>query len=135
MLVVCEVVRAGRVSTPKPCGMTNAGTGWHPRTVSGYRVYGPDAERVARFVKRAQQLGFALDDIEDLLHLAGGAHAHATRPGPWRTRIADLQQRIDELAGMRDALTAGRHLRSARAMRDCPIRRDIETLATTTNRT
>jgi MerR family transcriptional regulator, mercuric resistance operon regulatory protein len=27
---------------------------------------------VVRFVKRAQQLGFTLNDIEDLLHLAGG---------------------------------------------------------------
>jgi len=34
------------------------------RTTSGYRDYGDDAVRVVRFVKRAQQLGFTLDDIE-----------------------------------------------------------------------
>jgi len=45
------------------------------RTRSGYRAYTPDAVRVVRFVKRAQQLGFTLDDIEELLHLAdGGPH-------------------------------------------------------------
>ena len=42
------------------------------RTRSGYRAYTPDAVRVVRFVKRAQQLGFTLDDIEDLLHLSEG---------------------------------------------------------------
>jgi len=45
------------------------------RTNSGYRAYTPDAVRVVRFVKRAQQLGFTLDDIEDLLHLADGGPA------------------------------------------------------------
>ena len=42
------------------------------RTDSGYRAYGADAVRVVRFVKRAQQLGFTLTDIEELLHLAEG---------------------------------------------------------------
>ena len=40
------------------------------RTHSGYRTYTADAVRVVRFVKRAQQLGFTLDEIEELLHLA-----------------------------------------------------------------
>ena len=42
------------------------------RTRSGYRAYTPDAVRMVRFVKRAQQLGFTLDGIEDLLHLSDG---------------------------------------------------------------
>ena len=72
------------------------------RTRSGYRAYTPDAVRVVRFVKRAQQLGFTLDDIEDLLHLADGGPASCEEARTMaRTRIADLQQRINELAGMR----------------------------------
>jgi len=104
------------------------------RTQSGYRAYTPDAVRVVRFVKRAQQLGFTLDDIEDLLHLAdGGPDSCDDARSMARTRIIDLQQRIDELMGMRDALarlidTCGQ----PRAERDCPILRDIETAATTT---
>ena len=50
-----------------------------------------------------------------------------------RTRIADLQLRIDELAGMRDAL--GRLIDTCdqpRAERDCPILQDIETASATT---
>jgi DNA-binding transcriptional MerR regulator len=53
------------------------------RTASGYRDYGDDAVRVVRFVKRAQQLGFTLNDIEDLLHLAGVVPTRVMEPGRW----------------------------------------------------
>ena len=104
------------------------------RTRSGYRAYTPDAVRVVRFVKRAQQLGFTLDDIEDLLHLADGGPASCEEARTMaRTRIADLQQRINELAGMRDALTQlVDTCDQPRAERECPIVRDIETAANTT---
>jgi len=99
------------------------------RTPSGYRDYGDDAVRVVRFVKRAQQLGFTLDDIEDLLHLAGGGPESCDEARAMaRGRIDDLQQRIDELAGMRDALTRlVETCGEARAQRQCPILHDIET--------
>jgi MerR family mercuric resistance operon transcriptional regulator len=99
------------------------------RTSSGYRDYGDDAVRVVRFVKRAQQLGFGLDDIEDLLHLAGGGPDSCDEARAMaRGRIDDLQQRIDELAGMRDALSRLIETCSeSRAERQCPILRDIET--------
>jgi DNA-binding transcriptional MerR regulator len=104
------------------------------RTQSGYRAYTPDAVRLVRFVKRAQQLGFTLDDIEELLHLSeGGPDSCDEARTMSRTRIADLQKRIDELAGMRDALA--RLIDTCdqpRAQRDCPILRDIETAAITT---
>ena len=98
------------------------------RTAAGYRDYGDDAVRVVRFVKRAQQLGFTLDDIEDLLHLAGGGPESCDEASSMaRKRIADLQERIDELVRMRDALTqliatCG----GPRAERQCPILHDIE---------
>lgn len=104
------------------------------RTPSGYRAYTPDAVRVVRFVKRAQQLGFTLDDIEEMLHLAeGGPDSCQEARTMARTRIADLQLRIDELAGMRDALA--RLINTCdqpRAERDRPILHDIETATTTT---
>ena len=47
--------------------------------------------------------------------------------------IADLQQRIDEFAGIRDALTQlVDTCDQPRAERECPILRDIETAANTT---
>jgi MerR family transcriptional regulator, mercuric resistance operon regulatory protein len=98
------------------------------RTASGYRAYSVDAVRLVRFVKRAQQLGFTLDDIQELLHLAGGGPASCEAAKTMaRSRIADLERRIQELAGMRDALarlvdTCER----PRKDRDCPLMHDIE---------
>jgi len=105
------------------------------RTSSGYRVYTPDAVQVVRFVKRAQQLGFTLDDIEDLLHLAdGGPDSCQEAKAMARSRIADLQRRIDELAGMRDALARlVDTCDQPRRKRECPILHDIQTAATTTS--
>ena len=104
------------------------------RTRSGYRAYTPEAVRVVSFVKRAQQLGFTLDDIDDLLHLAAGGPDFCQEARTMaRTRIADLQRRIDDLTGMRDAL--GRLIDTCdqpRAERDCPILQDIETASATT---
>ena len=104
------------------------------RTRSGYRAYTPDAVRVVRFVKRAQQLGFTLDDIEELLHLADGGPASCDDTKTMaRARIADLQHRIADLVGMRDALARlVDTCDQPRARRDCPILHDIQTAATAT---
>lgn len=101
------------------------------RTPSGYRAYTADAVRVVRFVKRAQRLGFTLDDIEELLQLAEGGPASCKQAKQLaRTRIADLDQRIDELVGIRGALTRlVDTCDQPRDERDCPILQDIETAA------
>ena len=41
------------------------------RRTSSYRQYSLDAIRVVRFIKRAQDLGFTLDEIAELLELRG----------------------------------------------------------------
>jgi len=41
-----------------------------PRTPAGYRSYDATDERRVRFILRARELGFALDEIRELLHLA-----------------------------------------------------------------
>jgi len=40
-----------------------------PRLASGYRVFPDAAVRQVRFIKRAQELGFSLAEIRDLLSL------------------------------------------------------------------
>jgi DNA-binding transcriptional MerR regulator len=103
------------------------------RSAAGYRAYGSDAVRIIRFIKRAQDLGFALDDVETLLHLAEGgpdscdaARALATE------KIADLERRIAQLQTMRAALARlVDTCDQPRHRRDCPILaeigRDLET--------
>src|SRR6059036_1826289 len=39
------------------------------RRPSGYRDYPSDTVRVVRFIKRAQELGFTLTEVEELLRL------------------------------------------------------------------
>lgn len=71
-----------------------------PRTVSGYRRYDTSHERRLRFVMRARELGFSLDDIRELLRLVDErdqpcAEAHvvaAAHLDDVRTKIADLRR-------------------------------------------
>ena len=97
------------------------------RTRGGYRAYGHDAVKVVRFVKRAQRLGFTLDDVEALLHLAdGGPDGCDAARGLAVERIADLDRRIGELRAMRVAL--GRLVATCeqpRAERECPLLRAL----------
>lgn len=76
-----------------------------PRTVGGYRDYPETAVDLLRFVKRAQQLGFTLDEIEELLQLDGGGpdSCDAARALA-EARKADLEARIADLQRMRDSL-------------------------------
>jgi Hg(II)-responsive transcriptional regulator len=98
------------------------------RRDSGYRQYGPDAVRLVRFVKRAQELGFSLAEVESLLELAGGGpeNCDAARRLAQR-RVAELDRRIADLRAMRDSLD--RLLATCslpRAERECPLLQSIE---------
>jgi Hg(II)-responsive transcriptional regulator len=98
------------------------------RRASGYRMYGPDAVRVVRFVKRAQQLGFSLDQVESLLELADGGPDSCDGARRLATdKITDLDRRIAELTSMRESLqrlvdTCQR----PRQQRECPLLHSIE---------
>jgi DNA-binding transcriptional MerR regulator len=93
------------------------------RSAAGYRSYGPDAVRIVRFVKRAQELGFTLSEVEALLELgAGGPDACSEARAVATAKIADLDGKIAHLTAMRAAL--GRLVDTCeqpRADRDCPL--------------
>jgi len=77
-----------------------------PRTAGGYRDYPDDAVTLLRFIKRAQHLGFTLEDVEELLHLErGGPESCDAARTLAETRKADLESRIADLRRMRDSLT------------------------------
>jgi Hg(II)-responsive transcriptional regulator len=99
-----------------------------PRTSAGYRAYGPDAVRIVRFVKRAQELGFSLSEIEMLLHLAdGGPESCDAARQLAEKKVVDLDAKIATLNAMRVSLT--RLIATCarpRRERDCPLLDTLE---------
>ncbi len=93
------------------------------RSAAGYRTYSSQAVQIVRFIKRAQDLGFALNDIESLLHLADGGPEGCDAARALSTaKIEDLDVRIADLQAMRAAL--GRLVATCeqpRDRRECPI--------------
>lgn len=76
-----------------------------PRTPGGYRDYPAAAVDLLRFIKRAQGLGFTLDEIEELLHLdTGGPDSCDAARALAEHRRADLAARIRDLQRMHDSL-------------------------------
>lgn len=75
------------------------------RSVAGYRSYDAEAVRTVRFVKRAQQLGFSLKEIDSLLELAAGGPDNCDAAKALATeKLAELDTKIADLAAMRDSL-------------------------------
>jgi len=98
--------RRGLIGTPrKPLG--------------GVRRYDADTLAHLRFIKRAQQLGFSLREIGDLLELGAGACAETRLLA--EARLADIETRLRDLQAMRRTLA--RLIQSCRAGREaaCPI--------------
>ncbi|MEU4710849.1 organomercurial lyase [Nocardia salmonicida] len=92
-----------------------------PRSPAGYRDYPDEAVSVVRFVKRAQELGFSLAEIRELLHLAEGPDDCDTARVVAQARIDQLAQRISELERMQQSLgELTRTCEMPRAQRSCP---------------
>jgi DNA-binding transcriptional MerR regulator len=76
-----------------------------PRTASGYRSYWPEAVCLARFVNRAQELGFSLTEIDVLLQLAdGGPESCVAARQLAEHKVAVLDAKIASLQAMRASL-------------------------------
>lgn len=75
------------------------------RRGSGYREYGPEAAQRVRFIRRAQDLGFSLDEIGELLSLRDGPDpGMAEVRRVVQQRVAQIERRSRELGRMREAL-------------------------------
>jgi DNA-binding transcriptional MerR regulator len=75
------------------------------RTMSGYRVYGEDVLERIEFIKRAQALGFSLDEIRQIVDDArrGESPCDEVREIVSR-RMEELDERLRELHRYRKAL-------------------------------
>lgn len=95
------------------------------KPTSGYRSYAEDDVRRIRFIKRAQVLGFTLDEVGSLLKLDGARSCARTRDLAAR-KLAIVESRLAALASMRSALAdmVGR-CDAGRDKEACPIIRAL----------
>ena len=95
------------------------------RLASGYRRYGDLEVSRLRFIRRAQELGFSLKDIRDLLGLSKQRDVARVKRAAER-KLAEVEERLVALTRVRDGLatlvaTCPGHGRAA----DCPILRAL----------
>lgn len=77
-----------------------------PRTPSNYRAYPQETVRRVRFIKRAQELGFTLSEIEELLSLRAeprGRCADVRQRA--EAKVRDINEKVRTLQAMKKALT------------------------------
>lgn len=73
------------------------------KPLGGIRRYGVEAADRLRFVKAAQQLGFSLDEVADLLRLDDGTHCSEARRLA-EGKLVDVQAKLAHLHRIESAL-------------------------------
>ncbi|HCT3663403.1 TPA: Hg(II)-responsive transcriptional regulator [Pseudomonas aeruginosa] len=74
-----------------------------PKPPGGHRRYAPEQAKRVRFIKRAQALGFTLDEVGALLTLDAACACGETRALAVR-KLGLIEQKMADLAVMRQAL-------------------------------
>ena len=92
----------------------------------GYRHYPAHIVERVRFIKRAQALGFTLEEVAGLLKLNDVSRCANTRE-LGAHKIALIERKLADLAAMRDALSALVHqCDRGEGETSCPIIRALE---------
>ena len=93
------------------------------RRASGYRQYDQQDISRLRFIRRAKDLGFSLQEIQDLLRLSESQDAdRAEVRALAQHRLADIERKLRELDAMRATLaTLVGHCSGHGPLNGCPI--------------
>jgi DNA-binding transcriptional MerR regulator len=76
-----------------------------PKTVSSPQLYPQDEVSRLRFIKRAQKLGFSLNEIKELLLLKSESHtSNKDIKSKTRTKIKDVENKMLDLYRIKGAL-------------------------------
>jgi Cu(I)-responsive transcriptional regulator len=96
------------------------------RTEAGYRQYDERVLHALRFIRRARDLGFGLDEIAGLLALWGNRRRASAEVKALAARhVADLQERIERMQAMQRTLEHLVHACHGDDRPDCPILDDL----------
>lgn len=91
------------------------------KPLGGIRDYAPEHVQRLRFIKRAQQLGFSLEEVAELLSLEDGLHCREVAEIAGK-KLATVRERIAQLKTMESALaTLVRKCGSNRGRLRCPL--------------
>lgn len=72
---------------------------------NNYRIYSQDTEKRIRFIKKAQNMGFTLREIKEILFLSDGGLKPCNHVRDLlKKRIVDLEQKLAELTSLRHEL-------------------------------
>jgi MerR family mercuric resistance operon transcriptional regulator len=78
-----------------------------PRTEGGFRLFAPETVERVRFIRQAQELGFSLDEIGELLRTGGANECRRVRDH-LKVKLTELDERIRLMREFRRTLS--RHL-------------------------
>jgi Cu(I)-responsive transcriptional regulator len=96
------------------------------RTANGYRVYADTDVHTLRFIRRARDLGFSMNQIAQLVQLWRDQHrASAEVKQIALQHVSDLDHKIEQLHTMRETLSHLAQHCQGNARPDCPILEDL----------
>jgi MerR family mercuric resistance operon transcriptional regulator len=100
-----------------------------PRSENGFRSYEERHLTRLTFIRRARELGFTLEEVQDLLRLVDGGHYTCAQVQELALRHTDdIQRKINDLHRMQRALKEMSAQCSGEEVPKCPI---IEILSET----
>lgn len=99
-----------------------------PRSASGYRLFPAETARRLKFIRRAQELGFSLAEIAELLSLRVSRRTTSAQiRASAESKIADIDAKIRSLESMKKTL---RRLTTAcdgcAPLAECPILESLD---------
>jgi MerR family copper efflux transcriptional regulator len=99
-----------------------------PRSTSGYRLFPAEATRRLRFIKRAQELGFSLNEIRELLALRMSPRTSSAEIRKRaEAKIVDIESKIKSLDSMRRSLhKLAKSCAGCGPVSDCPILENLD---------
>lgn len=98
------------------------------RRDSGYRLYGEEAVKRILFIKKAQELGFTLKDIDRLLRLSVGSTARCRDVRmKAEAHLMDVREKIARLRSIENVLSGLIRTCMRKGRTDpCPILKSLE---------